>query len=243
MSGISQKGLIGIKVFRKGSQAALKLVYPITRNSLVTDDLKADLASQILGTRYEKDFDFMEIFQFIPDGEKKAEYEKFSKKYLLEDKTLLELMRSAEDHIFIFSGNLSIFGVYDDKGNMADVIGNLVGKGVNIKIIARVDIASVSNIKKISHLMLKHPERLEIRHRYQPLRGIIIDGRICRFKNDENIKDYKRGELKYNTRIFYEVHDREWLAWLEKLFWAMYNTGISYADRIKEINGIFRSIS
>jgi hypothetical protein len=179
----------------------------------------------------------MEIFQFIDN--KKSEYEHYSKRYMLEDKRFIEVMGSAKKTLFIFSGNLSLLGVYYRDMNVAKLIEELARKKVFIKILTRVNFSSISNINKIKHLIVKYPEHIELRHRYQPLRGFMVDGKIARFKNDENVSDYKEGELSKNTRIFFEIYDKKWLLWLEKVFWSMFNSSISYKSRINEINALF----
>jgi len=65
-----QTGLINIKTFRKGTQGALKIVYYNYTASMQTDDIKEDLLQQIKSGRYKIDFDFMEIFQFVPEKKK-----------------------------------------------------------------------------------------------------------------------------------------------------------------------------
>ena len=65
-------GLINIKTFRKGSKAALKIVSYNHSDSLTTDDLKENIYNQIRNGRKKGDFDFLELFQFVPEKEKSA---------------------------------------------------------------------------------------------------------------------------------------------------------------------------
>src|SRR3989338_1927354 len=70
-------GLVNIKTFRKGSQGALKIAFYNHKESSVGDDVKEELLSHIKMSRDKKDFDFFEVFQFIPDDKKKAFYEEY----------------------------------------------------------------------------------------------------------------------------------------------------------------------
>jgi len=233
-------GLINIKTFRKGTQAALKIVYYVEKTNPSTDKIKEALYNKISNSNFESEFDFMEVFQFIPDEKKKAYHETYNKKSLLKDKRVIELTGSAAAHLYILSGNMSYLRVYDRGVPLLNVMEKLLQRGVFIKIITRINVSSLSNINQIKHLLVKYPSLIEIRHRYQPLRGFIIDGKIARFKTDETVSNYKKGELAENTRIFFEIYDKDWLNWLERVFYSMYNSSISYEARIKEINNIFR---
>ncbi len=42
--------------------------------------------------------------------------------------------------------------------------------------------------------------------------------------------------------IFYEIFDKEWIDWLQKVFWKMFSTGIPAGKRIKEIETVQKKI-
>ena len=70
-----ETGLINVKTFRKGTQGALKIVYYNYGESLQSEDIKGELFNQIKNSRKKTDFDFFDVYQFIPDDKKKVSYE------------------------------------------------------------------------------------------------------------------------------------------------------------------------
>ena len=72
-----------------------------------------------------------------------------------------------------------------------------IRKRVNVKILCRVDIASIKNIKRILEINnLSGFDAIEIKHIEQPLRGIVIDDKIARLREEKRKQDYKEGELQ-----------------------------------------------
>jgi hypothetical protein len=232
-------GLIDIKTFRKGTQGALKLVFYNYSDSLETDDAKEDLYHKIKNGRVKSDFDFLEIFQFIQDNKKKCFLEEYDEEDISKYQQIISLFRQTEKQLYCFSGNLSFINMKEKNVKIIDVFEELLKRKVFIKILTRVNIASLSNINKLKILMQKYPGLVEIRHRYQPLRGFIVDDKLVRFKNEEQLKTYKKGELPKNTRIFYEVYDEDWVLWLQKVFWNLFRSSMDYKQRIKEIDKLF----
>ena len=250
-------GLISIKTFRKGSRGALKVVFYNNPERVLQDDIKERLFTQIKSARRKSDFDFMELFQYIPEEKKKAHLieksavSKGTKNKKSEGKTsgnsvsssfvmpLSELPSIAHDHVYFFSGNLSFINDPDNGRKVVDIFEELIHKKVHIKILCRVNLATIKNIEKLSALLSKYPEFIEIRHCYQPLRGFIVDGKSARFRESEQAQLYKPGELNEDIRIYYAISDEEWISWLQKLFWNLFRTSVDYYDRIKEINKIF----
>ncbi|MBI5884641.1 hypothetical protein HZB89_00930 [archaeon] len=74
---------------------------------------------------------------------------------------------------------------------------------------------------------------IEARHCRQPLRGMIIDDKVMRFKEIKANADNGR-----NIFIFYELKDREWIEWMQKVFWKLFNKGIPAEKRLKELKSI-----
>lgn len=214
-----QTGLIDIKTFRGGTQGALKIVFYNQPDSLRSDELKDNLFNQIKAGRNKQDFDFFEIYQF-------AENKKSTTK-----KDLSNLFDQAEDIIYCFSGNLSV--INEEKALSS--LENAAKRGVQIKIICRVNLATLKNINKLEKLMVKYPN-IEIKHCYQPLRGFVIDSKVARFKTEET--EYRKGELDGISKVFFEVYDEEWVTWLQKVFWNFFRTSIDANERLKEIKKI-----
>ncbi len=230
-------GLINLKTFREGTQAALKIVYYTATDFSALDDVKQNLAHQIMAAKFKHDFDFMDVFQFVHSSKKRAT------KYEISGRTQAPLAENtgirATKSVFYFSGNLSFLSQkYGKEKPPIEIMEDQLNDGVLIKILCRVNISSLANIEKISHLLVKYPNQIEIHHRYQPLRGLIIDDEFARFKTWENKADYELGELHKSTRVYYEITDNEWISWLQTLFWKMWRSSIPYDQRLKEIQKI-----
>jgi hypothetical protein len=232
-------GLIAIKTFRKGTQGALKIVYHTSTEASKSDELKTILSNQIMNGRSKEDFDFMEIFQFIDDKKKKAFVDIAKENVTSKKANFVNLLSSASDKVYIFSGNLSFINLKEGNKKTIDIIEDLLKRKVMIKIICRVNMASLLNINKLNKLMIKYQGLIEIKHSYQPLRGLIVDNNIARFKDEEQVQSYKKGELDKNQVIFYETYDEEWILWLQNVFWGMFRNAISAESRINEINQVF----
>jgi predicted transcriptional regulator len=231
-------GMISIKTFRKGSQGALKVVYYNYSESLMGDSLKENLYHMIRQGRRKSDFDFMDVFQYVEEKKKRHIVTMFEDGKIAPSENLTIFFRQAASKILIFSGNLSFINVTDRKLKLVDLIEETVKRGVVIKILCRVNIATMSNIMRLQAIMEKYPGMIEVRHGYQPLRGFVFDDKVARFKNVEESQLYEEGELEKNTAIFYEIYDPEWVNWLEKIFWSFFRTSIDYDSRLKEIRKI-----
>lgn len=228
-------GLLDIKTFREGTQAAIKLVYATNSDSLLTDDAREKLFLQIKNGRKKQDFDFLDLFQYVQDGKKKLLVETYKDPKISKDQKIAGLFKNAKDIVYCLSGNLSFLNLQEGKVKMLDLLEELLKRKVKFKILARINVASLENVGKISFLMQKYPEQIEIKHCYQPLRGFIIDDKIARFKHEEESGMYKDNELHENTRIFYEVYDPEWINWMLKVFWNLYRGSIDYSLRVQEM--------
>jgi len=232
-------GLINIKIFRKGTQGALKLVYYDYKESLVSEDLKEKLFNQIKNGTEKKDVDFFDIFQYIPDKKKKVIISELNKNKLSATPKLSSFLRQAERVIYCFSGNMSFINVKEGKTTIIKVFEELLKRKVMIKIICRVDLASINNISKVEHLLKKYPELIEIKNCAHPLRGFIIDENIGRFNNIKDIANYREGELNKDMRIFYEIYDEEWILWLQKIFWSLFRNSLDFNTRLKQFKKFF----
>jgi predicted transcriptional regulator len=230
----SQTGLINVKTFRKGSQGALKLVFYNYKESLASDDIKDDLFQQIRRSRTKQEFDFFDIFQFIDDKKKRAFSVEMSDD-LVKDPKFVAMLRKTQNTIQFFSGNMSFMLLKEGKVKFVDVIEELLERKVMIKILCRVDAASINNIVVMDKLLKRYPDLLEIRHSRQPLRGLVIDDVFGRFTCDLRSDNYRKGELPKNMKLFYEIEDPAWISWLQKVFWSLFRASISFTDRKKQL--------
>jgi len=226
----SKTGAIDIKAFRQGSKSGLKIAYYNHKESASTDQVKEELFRNIKKGREKTDFDFMDLFQLISSKKSKISAQK--EKGFSETKELIKLFQMAEDHIYCFSGNMSFINLEFNKTRLLNLMETALKRKVHIKILCRVNLASVQNINKLSKLLTNYSEFLEIRHSYHPLRGFIIDGKLARFKNFEKASKYRGNELEENLLILYELYDESWIIWLEKVFWNIFRTAGDYKTRL-----------
>jgi hypothetical protein len=134
---------------------------------------------------------------------------------------------------------LTFINVTEGKKKIIGIIEELAKHKKVIKIIGRVDLATVENLEKLNSINNKiGREAVEMRHCRQPLRGFIIDNKIARLKEEKVSEKYKPGELKKNTRIFYEIYDEEWVSWLQKVFWELFRNSISSNKRLEILKSI-----
>jgi hypothetical protein len=231
-------GLISLKTFRKGSQGALKVVFYNYSEALIGDSLKENIYNMIRNGREKTDFDFMEVFQFVDERKKRHLVTSVEKGTISENEGLMDAFRKAKSRVICFSGNLSFINLRYKNRRMVDIMEEALKRGVVFKIACRVNMASLSNLSLLQRLIERYPGAVEVRHCYQPLRGFIFDENLARFKNEEQVSLYKRGELEKNLVIFYEIFDPEWVGWLEKVFWNLFRNSLDYESRLKEIKRI-----
>ncbi len=216
---INQTNSLGIKHFRKGTKAALKVVYYKLFES--EDNLKKSLQNTILTSKFKYDFDFFEIFQFADDNKKKLCLKKPSI-------SLEKLFSSAEREILIFSGNLSFL-----NKKLLLLFEKLLEKKVHIKIISRIEYADIKYIKKIDFLLKKYPN-IEVKHSRQPLRGYIIDERKALFKTAFN-PILEQNNSEKTPLVYYYLEDLKWISFLKNVFFIMWRSSIDYEFRILQL--------
>ena len=235
----TETGLIGCRTFRGGTRGALKIVFWNNVEKIHSSQFQERIFRQIEATRNKEDFSPLDIYQYVPNGKKKAFSEVFDDESISKEQNLKGLFTKAENQILYFAGNMSFLEMKEKKRNILDMIEEAAKRGVSIKVLARIDITSLENFKKM--MAINHKigrEAIEIRHASQPLRGFIIDEKEIRLKEEKNPSSCWKGELKQKTRIFYEIYDEEWVEWLQKVFWNIFRTSIDAKERVKDIEQI-----
>jgi hypothetical protein len=112
---------------------------------------------------------------------------------------------------------------------------SMLSRGVSIKIICRVDLASLENVNAVLALNKKHgKELIEVRHSEQPLRAHIIDGRYVSMKQIVEPTGKVR-ELDSRVYVFYRFWDKDWVDWLTRIFWNEFSNSIDAHVRIAEL--------
>jgi len=195
------------------------------------------LEEEILKARKKEDFSAFDIFQHVDSKKKKVTVEEREGDNLSE---LKKRFLTAQKQIFIFSGNLSFINLKNKKIVILDVLEELVKKGVSIKVICRVNLDGVKNIEKLLSLNFKYgKEMIEIRHSEQPLRAIIYDEELATLKEVKEPTG-KIHELNKKIFIYYGIKDKEWIKWLKRIFWKIFNNSISAKKRIEELNKLIK---
>jgi hypothetical protein len=233
---MKEYGTLNKRVFREGTRGALKIVYWAAIEKVSHSVFQKEIEKRIYEGKTQKDFMAFDIFQHVPDNNKEVWMEVTKNESgagrLREFK---DLLMSAKKQILFFSGNLSFINFDDGKTNMFEVIEELVKKGIDIKVICRVDLVGKENIEKMLSLNFKYgKELIEIRHREQPLRATVIDGKVINLKEIRTPDEKK--ELKKRTLIIYTLKDNGWGDWLVRIFWKMFSYAIGSKKRLEEIN-------
>jgi len=229
-------GTIATRTFRGGTRGALKIVYWASVENLSNNTFQKNLEKEIMSTRKKENFSAFDIFQYVDKKRKKASIEEREGDNINE---LKKRLMTAKKQVLIFSGNLSFINLKNKKADTLDIFDELVKQGVSIKVICRVDLAGIENIKKLLSLNFKHGKQLvEIRHSEQPLRAIIYDENLVTLKEVKEPTG-KISELNRKVFIYYSIKDKEWIKWLKRIFWNIFNESRDANKRIEELSEIF----
>jgi len=230
----TETGLIDVRTFREGTRGALKVVYanvlPIKGSAC-----QEKLFQKILHGKKKDDFSPFDIYQFVSNEKRKGFLEK--KEYSMHpDIKYDQLLRKANHQILFFSGNMSWVELGPDNIILKQ-IEELAKKKISIKILTRVNITSRKNTEKI--LAINHRvgwDAIEIRHAEQPLRAIIIDDKLANLKEVLTPDIYRPYELKQRIFMFYLIEDPQWITWLQRVFWHIFNQSIDAQSRLSALD-------
>jgi hypothetical protein len=234
-----QYGTIATRVFREGTRGALKIVYWSGIEKASNSVFQQKIEEQILRGRTRHDFSGFDIFQYVPEKDKKVWIKEGENEVaagrLFEFE---EILRQAKKQILFLSGNLSFINYKDKKTEVFRVIEDLVKKGISIKVVCVVDIASIKNVERLLSLNYKYGKNLiEIHHAEQPVRATIIDDKLINIK-EEKEPSGRINELEKRVFIFYNITNKDWTDWLTKIFWKIFSSSITAEKRLKELEKI-----
>lgn len=235
----AQTGLINVKIFRPGTKGAIKVVYWNYGDALEHDEIKKILADKIRLHRRKEDFDPLEIYHHVSENSKHAFREEYGDPSQSTKQNIIQFLQQAENELYSFSGNISWINMQEGGIPILKVVEQLLQRGVMIRILCRVDLASIENLRVLNALIKNYPDKLEIRHALHPLRGFIVDRKLVRLKDEKKAELYKKGELKKDVRVFYQWKDGEWVEWLTHVFWNLYRNAPTAEQRLQEIEKIF----
>lgn len=237
-----EHGTLSTRMFREGTKGALKIVFWNSIEKIHSNTFQERLFKQIESGKYKIDFSPLEIYQYVEKSKKDAVllYED-QYKSINNFNDFATSLRSAQSQILFFSGNLSFINMTDGKIRILDIMREVAGKGVNLKILTRVEIPGLNNILEV--LAINDSigrELVEIRHCFQPLRVTIVDSKEVSLKEERIPMDseIREGELDKYFRIIFKVYDEEWIEWLQKVFYNLFRTAIPAQKRIDELETI-----
>jgi hypothetical protein len=233
---ISEYGTLDKRVFREGTRGSLKIVYWAAVEKVRSSIFQEELEKKILEGNDKTDFSAFDIFQHVDDRHKRAIIEFGIDENTTNLSELKEILLDAKKQVIMFSGNLSFVNLSKGKFDMMDILEELVQRGVSIKIIGKVDLTGRENIEKVLGLNFKAGKPLvEVRHRNQPLRAIIVDDKVLRIKEVKEPTG-KAKELDKRLFVFYTIRDKEWIGWITRIFWKMFQKSIGSQKRLEEIS-------
>jgi len=238
-----KEGCIASRIFRKGTRGALKIVYWNYVEDIHNTSFQEELLNAILQGRRKQDFSPFDIYQHVDDNKKKLYIVDASEVdpdiEISKGDDFVSFLKQAEKQMLVFSGNMSWINAHQDNIKIIDVLRDLAKKGVNIKVISRISMVGADNAEKL--LVINKElgrDAIEIKHRYQPLRAIIIDNKIVKFREMRDPAYYRDGELSKKMEVFYDIYDDDWIKWLEKVFFKIFSNALPAGKRLTEIDKI-----
>jgi len=241
---IKNQGNLSVKVFREGTRGALKIVYWVNIENIHSTSFQERIFKRIEVGRKKQDFSPSEIYQYVNNNKKRLvvhNYNSYTSEKNFND--FCSFLKKAKKQVLFFSGNLTWSNMkYHDK-KILEIIEELAKRNVVIKILTRVELAGIENIENMLAINNKiGKEMIEVRHCYQPLRTTIVDTNSARFKEILKKENYEKGELKEDVYLLYEILDKGWIEWLQKVFWNLFNESISSKKRMEELEIIKKAI-
>jgi len=228
-------GTISTRVFRGGTRGALKIVYWASVEKVSPSIFQERLEKDIFTCKKKEDFSAFDIFQYVPEKNRKSIVHNKEEENI---KEFNKLLLTTKKQILFFSGNLSFINLKDKKKDMLETFEKLISKNIKIKILCRVDLAGKENIERVLSLNLKHGKNLiEIRHDLHPIRGVIIDGKFIRLKEVKEPTG-KIKELNKKVFIFYNISDKSWAEWLSRIFWKKFSNSMDANKRLEPLKQI-----
>src|SRR3989338_10787472 len=233
---IEKYGILNMKVFKAGTKGALKITYWNNFDGLRSGTAQQILFDKIKLGKSKKDFSPFDIYHLVTEEKRKAILEIRKNEEEVNNQDIANLLRSVRRQFFIFSGNLSFINLIDRNHRVLDLLTELARRKINIKIICKVDLAAINNIEKITAInKVIGYDAIDIKHFEQPLRGFIVDDIMFSLREEKNKSDYKEGETAHDVALIYEIYDKEWVEWMEKVFLNIYNNGLPIEQRIKDL--------
>ena len=228
-------GTISTRVFRGGTRGALKIVYWASVEKVSPSIFQERLEHDIFTYKKKEDFSAFDIFQYVPDKNRKIFIQRREEDNIEE---FCRILLSAQKQILFFSGNLSFINIKDKRKDLYDIFEKLAGRKITMKILCRVDLTGKENIERALGLNSKFGRNLiEIRHDSHPIRGVVVDGKFIRLKEVKEPTG-KINELNQKVFIFYNISDKSWADWLSRIFWKKFSNSMDANKRLEQLEKI-----
>ncbi len=104
---INETGSISMRTFREGTRGALKIVYWSNIEKIHSASFQEKLFKKIEAGRKKQDFSPFEIYQYVDEKKRDAYLEEQDNEMITEKGGVVNLLKTSQQEIFIFSGNLS----------------------------------------------------------------------------------------------------------------------------------------
>lgn len=233
-----ETGEIEARTLREGTRGAVKIVYWNNLDKPHFSNAQERLFKQIELGKTKLDFSPFDIYQYIAQEKRHSFIEEQEENPSSLRQDLAGVLKGSQKQILIFAGDFTWANLSHGGKSFLKIFEELARKDISIRVLAKVDIISMENIKKMQAInTIIGRDRIEIRHCEQPLRGIVIDDRIAKLKEIKNVEEYAK-KLKRKKYIFYEIYDRGWIEWLQKVFFNLFRISISAEERIKNLKTI-----
>jgi hypothetical protein len=233
----SEEGTISTRVFREGTPGALKIVFWNPMEKFHASEVQERLLKIIEVGRFKQDFSPSEIFQFVDKRKKKLKV-MTEKEYYSDSnfKDFINRLKRAKRQNLFFSGNLTFINYSYEGITALKVIEKLAERKVASKALTRVEWAGIDNIRKALAINKRVGwDAIEIRHCYQPLRATLTDNKMAVLRETLNPENYQKGELKEKLYILYYIYDKDWIEWLQRIFWHLFRSSIDAKKRMEEL--------
>ncbi len=237
---IEESGSLSCKTFREGTRGALKVVYWNNIERIHSSEFQKRLLMQIEAGKNKEDFSPFEIYQYVDANKKQAKIltkEQYNSKENFE--SFAGLLGSAQSQILFLSGNLTFSNMSSHDQKIRQIVEDLAEKNISSKILARVEIPGLDNIKNVLAINDRTGKNMvEVRHCFQHLRLTIIDNKVAMLKEIKDPANYSKDELKEWIAILYYIYDEEWIEWLQKVFWNLFRVSVDAQKRVEDIEGM-----
>ena len=80
-------------------------------------------------------------------------------------------------------------------------------------------------------------DAIEVKHIEQPLRGFIFDEKV-RLIEEKRKENYNGEEISEDLVLAYDIYDKDWVDWLEKVFFSLHSNSLPAENRIKDLEKI-----